>query len=220
MYRCGTLFICLHNLDYSGANQVILNIIQGSIHLGNVVVLSPKKGPMSARFIDSGAAVRIGDVENALTSVRDVYCVICNTIMTAHIVCSLADNPGYKVIWIVHEWWTEQMIIENLNLRGLNGLDLSTVKKALKVATHVVCVCEAQRRLYKPTAPSSVVFAGVPVTEQQLEERAAIAAEKKEEEVTTDKEMPTITFLVLGIYVHVKIKCGQYNYLINWYIKS
>lgn len=41
MPRSGTLVICVQNLDYSGANQVVLNIVSGRMHESNVVVLSP-----------------------------------------------------------------------------------------------------------------------------------------------------------------------------------
>jgi hypothetical protein len=32
MSRSGTLVICVQNLDFSGANQVVLNIVIGKIH--------------------------------------------------------------------------------------------------------------------------------------------------------------------------------------------
>jgi hypothetical protein len=83
MPRSGTLVVCVQNLDYSGANQVVYNVISGGTHESNVVVLSPKIGAFAARFIDSGAAVRIGNITNLLTEIRDVFCIICNTIMTA-----------------------------------------------------------------------------------------------------------------------------------------
>lgn len=32
MSRRGTLVVCVQNLDFSGANQVVLNIVSGRIH--------------------------------------------------------------------------------------------------------------------------------------------------------------------------------------------
>ena len=81
------------------------------------------------------------------------------------------------------------MIIENLNIRNICGYDLSVVKTALTVADHVVCVCEGQRQLFNPTAPSSVIFAGVP--------KPKCALSVMSFENTAQKD--TVTFLVLGI---------------------
>ena len=75
---------------------------------------------------------------------------------------------SHPVIWVLHEWWTDEMIVENLALRNIDGMDLSTVKQALSCATHVVCVCEAQRALYAPPAPSSAIYVGVPAPKQPL----------------------------------------------------
>ena len=68
----------------------------------NVVVLSPKIGTFAARFIDSGAAVRVGDLEDLLREIRDVFCILCNTIMTCNIVVDFAPHP-VPVVWILHE---------------------------------------------------------------------------------------------------------------------
>lgn len=131
------------------------------INNSNVVVLSPKLGAFAARFVDSGAAVRVGNLENLLNEIRDVFCIICNTIMTAPIVVEMA-NKFHPVIWILHEWWDDEMIIENLNIRNYQGFSLLTVKHALAKASKVVFVCESQKKLYNPVAPSAVIFVGVP----------------------------------------------------------
>jgi glycosyltransferase involved in cell wall biosynthesis len=161
MPRSGTLVICVQNLDFSGANQVVLNIVAGRMHESNVVVLSPKIGSFAARFVDSGAAVRVGDLDSLLTEIRDVFCILCNTIMTADIVVKMASR-SHPVVWILHEWWDDEMIHDNFKLRNIKGLTLSTVKQALERASTVVFVCESQRELYKPIAPSAVIFVGVP----------------------------------------------------------
>jgi 5'-nucleotidase len=148
-------------LDFSGANQVVLNIVQGRMHESNVVVLSPKVGTFAARFVESGAAVRVGVLRDILNEIRDVFCIIANTIMTADIVVEMSERP-HPVVWILHEWWDDEMIIENLRIRNYEGLTLNTVKQALAKAAMVVCVCESQRKLYNPSAPSSVIFVGVP----------------------------------------------------------
>jgi hypothetical protein len=56
------------------------------MHEGNVVVVSPRKGPLSNRFIEFGAAVRIGEMYNILDHISDCFLVLCNTIMTADII--------------------------------------------------------------------------------------------------------------------------------------
>jgi hypothetical protein len=164
MPRAGTLVLCVQNLDFSGANQVVLNIVKGKLHLCNVVVLSPKVGTFAARFVDSGAAIRFGNLTSLLKEIPDVFCVICNTIMTAETVVDMARRP-HPVIWILHEWWDDTLIKENLRIRNLagSGLTLETIKTALRVASHVVFVCEAQRRLYSPPLDNnSVIYVGVP----------------------------------------------------------
>jgi glycosyltransferase involved in cell wall biosynthesis/5'(3')-deoxyribonucleotidase len=127
----------------------------------NVVVLSPKMGTFAARLVDSGAAVRVGDLQDLLFDIRDVFCVICNTIMTAPIVVDMAARI-HPVVWILHEWWDDEMIKESLRIRNYQNMTLETVKHALAVATKIVFVCESQRQLYNPSAPSSVIFVGVP----------------------------------------------------------
>jgi hypothetical protein len=74
--------MCVQNLDFSGANQIILNIVTGRMHKGNVIIVSPRLGPIASRFVEYGASVRIGEIENILEDVRDVFVIICNTIMT------------------------------------------------------------------------------------------------------------------------------------------
>jgi glycosyltransferase involved in cell wall biosynthesis len=136
------------------------------MHRGNVVVVSPRLGPLANRFIDIGAAIRTGDIFKALEDISDVFVCICNTIMTADIIVKMAKR-SHPTIWILHEWWTDEMIVENLKLRNMTGLDIGTVKDALSKANHVVCVCEAQRKLYSPSCPSSAIYVGVPAPVQQ-----------------------------------------------------
>ena len=83
--RTGSLVLALHNLDLSGANQVLVNIVSSSLRESNVVVLAPKLGPASQRFFDVGASIRIGDPKTILNTISDVILVLCNTIMTADI---------------------------------------------------------------------------------------------------------------------------------------
>ena len=90
--RQGTLVVCVQNLDHSGANQVILNLVLGKLHRSNIVVLSPSIGPFAARFLGTGVAVRTGLVSVLLNEIRDIVCVICNTIMTAHIIIEVASR--------------------------------------------------------------------------------------------------------------------------------
>lgn len=200
MPRSGTLVICVQNLDFSGANQVVLNIVSGRMHESNVVVLSPKIGTFAARFVESGAAIRVGNLCDLLNEIRDVFCIICNTIMTANIVCEMSSRP-HPVIWILHEWWDDEMIVENLRIRNYEGLNLGTVKQALSKAAMVVCVCESQRQLYNPSAPSSVIFVGVPDPSPRFNQ-FRLSDFTPELEAKVVKPSPTrsvFTFLCLGI---------------------
>jgi 5'-nucleotidase len=161
MPRSGTLVFCLQNLDFSGANQVVLNIVSGRIHESNIVILSPTIGSFAARFVDTGVAVRIGDIDDLLLEITNVFCVICNTIMTCHTVVRMSERP-LPVIWILHEWWDDQAIEENLKIRNIKHINVDTVKKALNQANRVVTVCASQRDLYNPGAKCDVIFVGVP----------------------------------------------------------
>jgi len=91
-------------------------------------------GAFAARFVDSGAAIRIGNIANILNEIRDVFCIICNTIMTANTVVDMAKRPQ-PVMWILHEWWDDKMIQENLAIRNMKGLSLETVKRAMSQAS-------------------------------------------------------------------------------------
>lgn len=139
MPRTGTFVICVQNLDFSGANQVVLNIVHGRMHNSNIVVVSPKAGTFAARFVETGASIRIGNsLDAVLKDIRDVFCVLCNTIMTADIVVHMAQTVRVPTMWIIHEWWTDEMIIENLKIRNLATLTLNTVKLAMKMVRHGV----------------------------------------------------------------------------------
>ena len=85
---------------------MILNLIIGRVFEANVVVLAPKLGPFAARFVESGAAVRVGEqgqLANCLRDIRDVVLVICNTLMTAPQVLEMALRPQ-PCVYIIHEW--------------------------------------------------------------------------------------------------------------------
>ncbi len=69
---------------------------------------------------------------------------------------------AFPVIWIFHEWWDDEMIVQNLALRNMTDLTLATVKLALTKATKVVFVCEAQKQLYNPATSAEVIYVGVP----------------------------------------------------------
>lgn len=187
MTRSGTLLVCVQNLDFSGANQVVLNIVQGKMHESNVVILSPKIGTFASRFIETGAAIRVGSLPSLLDEIRDIFCIICNTIMTADIVVECSKRP-YPVIWILHEWWDDKMIIKNLQIRQLSTLTIETVKDALILATKIIFVCESQRKLYNPRASSDVIYVGVPSPLIPNDTSSPLDSIKK-----------TFTILVLGI---------------------
>ena len=187
---------------------MIFNIVSGNLHDSNVVVLSPKMGLFAARFVETGAAVRFGNLSTLLDEIKDVFCIICNTIMTAQHVVDMAKRP-HPVIWILHEWWDDELIKENLKIRNISGLSLSTIKEALKVASCTVFVCEAQRRLYNPTSLSTVIYVGVPPPPNNDENRSVVvkspAAAKDRLTRSLNKRLQTapttdvFTFLSLGI---------------------
>jgi len=157
---CGTMLLCTQNLAVSGANQVLLNLAEGHVWRGNVILLSPSSGPFASEFADLGVAVWIGELDDLLRRVPDVRVAICNTIMTAHLVNSLAD-VGIPSMWILHEWWPEEMLVEELTKRNDKHTTPEVVKRALDVCARTVCVCKAQHELYKP-AHGAVTYVGVP----------------------------------------------------------
>lgn len=77
--------------------------------------------------------------------------------MTADVIVQVS----IPVIWIIHEWWTEPDIIENLRIRKNKSVTLKTIKQAFSSATMIVFVCESQKKLYNPIAPSKVIYIGV-----------------------------------------------------------
>jgi glycosyltransferase involved in cell wall biosynthesis/5'(3')-deoxyribonucleotidase len=155
--------------------------------------------------VESGASVRVGDLQTLLHDIRDVFCVICNTIMTAGTVVDLA-NGVYPVVWILHEWWDDEMIVKELRMRNYQDLTLATVKVALERASLVVFVCESQRQLYNPKAPSTVIFVGVPdplpryITSSRTETLESLGQKNTDKAGTSWTKDPNVfTFLCLGI---------------------
>lgn len=198
MFRSGTFVFCLHNLDCSGANQVILNLVEGNVVESHIVCISPIDGPLASRLLKCGVSVRIGSIYKLLQNVRDLSVVVCNSILTADIVIGLT-NYGIPVLWILHEWWTPKMITDNLKLRGVASFTATTVDKAMLSASHIVCVCEGQRRLYQPAAPCSVIFAGVP--NPRLRYSTPIGCEQNivDNQESSPTQETSIVILVLGI---------------------
>ncbi len=82
----------------------------------------------------AGAAIRVGNISRLLEEIRDVFCIVCNTIMTADTVVEISRRP-HPVVWIIHEWWDDDMIVKNLSMRNIANLTLATVKEALAKAS-------------------------------------------------------------------------------------
>lgn len=85
-----------------------------------------------------------------------------------------------------------------MRIRNYKGITISTVKLALAKASMVVFVCESQRQLYKPTAPSSVIFVGVP---DPLPKQIGAGYEPVLDTVlpARNEDNKVFTFLCLGI---------------------
>ena len=181
----GTMLLCTQNLAVSGANQVLLNLVEGKIWRGNTVVLSPTTGPFAKEFSDLGVAVQIGSLPDLLKRISDVRLAVCNTIMTAHLVVALS-RAAIPQMWILHEWWPGQMLVDELTQRNDKNTTPEIVREALKVCERTVCVCASQRELYKP-ARGVVTFVGVPTPRPDWQVG------------TPGKRANTITFLCLGI---------------------
>jgi 5'-nucleotidase len=157
----GTVLICTQNLAISGANQVLLNILNGGFFKGVVVVLSPSDGPLRSTFQAAGAAIRIGKLSDAMSKLRDVRLALCNTVMTAPQVIELAELR-VPHMWILHEWWPAGVLQKELASRNINFMTEETVAEALRVCHRCICVCEAQAKIYPIQCPTSVLFVGVP----------------------------------------------------------
>ena len=55
----GTMLLCAQNLAVSGANQVLLNIVEGAFWKGPVVLCSPSVGPFAKEFADLGYPTKV-----------------------------------------------------------------------------------------------------------------------------------------------------------------
>jgi 5'-nucleotidase len=184
----GHVVICTQNLSVSGANQVLLNLVEGQFcKLGEIVVISPVDGPFAQFFLQAGCSVRIGGVE-VLKSFTTIRLAVCNTVMTAHLILELHQR-GIPNMWILHEWWPREMLADELKKRNLEYLTQATVDEALTVCGRVICVCEAQKAVYDIKAPCDAIYVGVPVP-------SITAFQYQAQEKRTDKK---VRFLTLGI---------------------
>jgi 5'-nucleotidase len=184
----GHVVICTQNLSVSGANQVLLNLVEGQFcKLGEIVVISPTDGPFAQFFLQAGCAVRIGGAE-VLKSFTTIRLAVCNTVMTAHLILEFHER-GIPNMWILHEWWPREMLADELAKRNLDYLTQATVDEALAVCGRVICVCEAQKAVYTIKAPCDAIYVGVPVP-------SITAFQARSQGKRTDKK---IRFLTLGI---------------------
>merc|ERR1719230_609890 len=110
--------------------------------------------------------------------------------MTAHLVNALTA-AGIPAMWILHEWWPADMLVEELTKRNDKNTTPEVVRKALDVCPRTVCVCKAQHELYKPTH-GVVTYVGVP--EPAPNWKLGPKGPGPAPSVT-----PSVTFLCLGI---------------------
>lgn len=136
MPRSGTLVCCLQNLDFSGANQVVLNIVSGRVHESNVVVLSPTIGSFAAKFVETGVAVRIGAIDDLLILIDDIFCIICNTIMTCHTVGKVTLHcPAFASIALLSQlcWMQHRdLSIHPLRLFSNNAIQCNAISNTIQ----------------------------------------------------------------------------------------
>jgi 5'-nucleotidase len=163
----GNVLICTQNLAISGANQVLLNILNGGFFEGVVIVLSPSDGPLRGPFQSAGAAVRVGTISDAMAKFRDIRLALCNTVMTAPQVIELARR-GIPHMWILHEWWPAGVLQNELDARNVKYMTEATVSEALQICHRCICVCEAQTTIYPIQCPKSVLYVGVPGGKEEL----------------------------------------------------
>jgi 5'-nucleotidase len=186
----GEVAICTQNLAISGANQVLLNLVEGEFcKLGAIVVISPTDGPFAQYFLKSGCSVRIGGAD-VLEGMRSIRLAVCNTVMTAHLVVAFAER-GVPQLWILHEWWPRDMMAAELAKRNIAHLNQATVDKALEVCSRLVCVCDAQKHVYSVKCPTSVIYVGVPSPTPAARQRCLAR--------TADTGRGVVRFLTLGI---------------------
>ena len=157
----GTTVFCTQNLAVSGANQVLVNLLEGGLIQGLAVILSPHDGPMRSIFMNSGAVVYVGDIRSKLKSVTDIRLVICNTIMTADTVLHLVTH-GIPHLWILHEWWPDHVLQTELHKRHYSSSFSAVIKAAMDKCENIVAVCGSQRELYGIKSRAHIIPVGVP----------------------------------------------------------
>lgn len=204
VHNYGTVLLCPQNLAVSGANQVLHNVVAGNLYRGNIILVSPSNGPFASKFHELGVSVRIGKLEDVLEAVRDVRFAICNTIMTAHMVKMLSKR-GVPCAWVLHEWWTKEMIPVELGKRNDKNLTVETVDEALKICAATVSVCQKQQELYGPTH-GEVIYVGTPDVDPSqfplLKAALEPTASKDSTAIVTDavqNSSKPVTFLCIGI---------------------
>ena len=136
---------------------MLLNLVEGGVWSGSIALLSPSLGPFAEFSL--GVAVHIGQIGQLLAACG-VRLAVCSAIMTAHLVLKLSER-GIPAVWILHEWWPPEMMVEELGKRNDKNTTPDVVAAALAACPRTVCVCRSQLELYKP-ASGSAVFVGVP----------------------------------------------------------
>ncbi|CAD7973013.1 unnamed protein product [Amoebophrya sp. A25] len=177
VHQFGSVLLCPQNLAVSGANQVLYNIVAGNLYRGTVVLVSPTPGPFAAKFQEMGVAIRITkNVEEVLNDIRDIRFAVCNTIMTAHTVLMLEQKWRIPCAWVLHEWWSEDMIADELAKRNNTDLTPKTVQAALSVCQATVCVCKRQLDLYQPKW-GEVIYNGTPDVSDDVRNKFPLLSE-------------------------------------------
>ena len=149
MARNGTMLFCIPDFESTESNEIILNIVTGVMRSGNIMVLARVDGEMRSVFDACGVSVKVGEFEETLPLIRDLFLVICSGLSAADIVIKV-DSVNIPVLWIIPEWCTQGP--EDVMFAGRACSDLFI---ALNHASHVVFLCDAQRALYSTTTPTS-----------------------------------------------------------------
>merc|ERR1712048_588006 len=105
---------------------------------------------------------------------------------------------GIPCAWVLHEWWTKDMIPDELAKRNDKNLTVQTVDYALKHCAATISVCKAQQDLYGP-AHGEVIFVGTPDVDSSCFPMLEPVFNPEDAVAEVAARQKPITFLCMGI---------------------